>query len=204
MAKATSRLWSDSCRCLPHGRPLLPLGGKSEVAQYSVNCRTYMVTGAAYGLSSGVAAGVFQDGKGSAQDKLRLALVYLLTGEPLPSDADFSRMEAALGSEAAEGLPALRWTWSQHGQNASLRVTFVSVTAAGRRYVRRMRRMNLTGKSAATTAAAAGAEGGGLPGLANVSQSNLLSWAGTFGQGLTSLTKGKSLRFPPISADATV
>ena len=47
--------------------------------------------------------------------------------------------------------------------------------------------MNLTGKGAAPAAADGVA---GLAGLSNVSQSNLLSWAGTFGQGLTSLTKG--------------
>ena len=58
------------------------------------------------------------------------------------------------------------------------------------RYVRRMRRMNLTGKGAAPAAADGVA---GLAGLSNVSQSNLLSWAGTFGQGLTSLTKGTQL-----------
>ena len=46
--------------------------------------------------------------------------------------------------------------------------------------------MNLTGKHAGSVQpAAAGPE---YPGLS--SQSNLLSWAGTFGQGLTSLTKG--------------
>lgn len=51
--------------------------------------------------------------------------------------------------------------------------------------------MNLTGKHAGSVAPAAmNAE---YPGLSNVSQSNLLSWAGTFGQGLTSLTKGTSI-----------
>ena len=58
------------------------------------------------------------------------------------------------------------------------------------RYVRRMRRMNLTGKHAGSVAPAV--TGPEIPGLGNVGQSNLLSWAGTFGQGLTSLTKGQS------------
>lgn len=48
--------------------------------------------------------------------------------------------------------------------------------------------MNLTGKHASSITPAPGPD---YPGLSNVSQSNLLSWAGTFGQGLTSLTKGK-------------
>lgn len=49
-----------------------------------------------------------QASKGRPQDKLRLSLVYLLTAEPLPSEADFNRIESALGPAAAEGLPALR------------------------------------------------------------------------------------------------
>ena len=53
-----------------------------------------------------------------------------------------------------------------------------------------MRRLNLTGKHASSITPAPGPE---YPGLGNVGQSNLLSWAGTFGQGLTSLTKGKPL-----------
>lgn len=61
-----------------------------------------------------------------------------------------------------------------------------------------MRRLNLTGKSAATPAAVAEV---GLPGLAG--QSNLLSWAGTFGQGLTSLTKGKASDSPPALTEAS-
>ena len=56
-------------------------------------------------------------------------------------------------------------------------------------YVRRMRRMNLTGRGDAPAAPAAGPSG--LAGLAG--QSHLLNWADkTFGQGLTSLTKGET------------
>ena len=62
--------------------------------------------------------------------------------------------------------------------------------------------MNLTGKSASSAMAPGSADGGSLGSLGNVSQSNLLSWAGTFGQGLTSLTKGKpcwySLALSPL------
>lgn len=70
-----------------------------------------------------------------------------------------------------------------------------SAMSIPRRYVRRMRRMNLTGKNAgAAVPPSAGPE---YPGIGNVSHSNLLSWAGTFGQGLTSLTKGTPPHPPP-------
>ena len=55
-------------------------------------------------------------------------------------------------------------------------------------YVRRMRRMNLMGRADASGASPAG-QPSALAGLAG--QSHLLNWADkTFGQGLTSLTKG--------------
>lgn len=108
---------------------------------------------------------LLQEAKGSRSDKLRLALVYLLTCEALPGDADYERITAALKAAGAD----------------------VSALA----YVRRMRRMNLTGRAggAADGAGAAASSGGALAGLAG--QSHLLNWADkTFGQGLSSLTKG--------------
>lgn len=104
-------------------------------------------------------------------DKLRAALVFLLTCEALPSDADSERINQALRAAGCD-------------------------TAAAA-YVRRMRAMNLTGgRSAAAAdnvpgAAAAAGPSSALAGLAG--QSHLLSWANnTFGQGLSSLTKGDS------------
>ena len=41
-------------------------------------------------------------------DKLRLALVYLLTTTTLPSDSDFERIERALGNDVGDDLSALR------------------------------------------------------------------------------------------------
>ncbi|KAK9829342.1 hypothetical protein WJX72_005270 [[Myrmecia] bisecta] len=100
-----------------------------------------------------------QGSKGTPTDKLRLVLVYLLTCEVLPTDADFRRIEDALAGAGAD-LAALK-------------------------YVRQMRRMKLTGKLASAASEQS------LPGLATVSQSHLLNWADkTFGQGLSSLTKG--------------
>jgi hypothetical protein len=88
--------------------------------------------------------------------------VYLLTCEALPSDGDYERITSALTAAGAD----------------------VSALA----YVRRMRRMNLTGRGAAATPASTGGDGA-LAGLAG--QSHLLNWADkTFGQGLSSLTKG--------------
>jgi len=117
-----------------------------------------------------------QGDKGTPADKLRLALVQLLTCEALPGEPDFDRATAALTAAGAD--------------------------PAALAYVRRMRRMNLTGRSAAGAAGGGGgagadgaagggggAAGGALAGLAG--QSHLLSWADkTFGQGLSSLTKG--------------
>ena len=62
---------------------------------------------------------LLQGDKGSAQDRLRAALVYLLTCAQLPSGPDIDRIEEALQAAGAD-LAALA-------------------------YVRRMRRMKLTG-----------------------------------------------------------
>ena len=62
-----------------------------------------------------------QGSKGTSTDKLRLALVFLLTCESLPSDGDYERVTAALAASGAD----------------------TSALA----YVRRMRRLNLTGRS---------------------------------------------------------
>ncbi len=63
----------------------------------------------------------WQGSKGTSTDKLRLALVFLLTCESLPSDGDYERVTAALAAAGAD----------------------TSALA----YVRRMRRLNLTGRA---------------------------------------------------------
>ena len=62
-----------------------------------------------------------QGTKGTPEDKLRLALVFLLTCEALPSDGDYERVTTALAAAGAD----------------------TSALA----YVRRMRRLNLTGRA---------------------------------------------------------
>lgn len=95
---------------------------------------------------------------GSAADKLRLALVWLLTSEAAPSEADCHQMEQLL---AAAGADMTAWA-----------------------YVKRMRRMNLMGKQQI------GSTPEGLGSLGS-STTHLTSLLGTtFGQGLSSLTKG--------------
>lgn len=90
-------------------------------------------------------------------DKLRLALSWLLTSPSAPSEADCQAVEAPL---MAAGADMAAWA-----------------------YVKRMRRMNLTGKGGATGGAA-------QDGLSNA-HSQLTNLLGsTFGQGLSSLTKG--------------
>lgn len=90
---------------------------------------------------------------GSGEDKMRLALVWLLTCSSSPSDKDCAAVEAPL-VESGVGMEA--W-W----------------------YVKRIRRMNLTGK------------GSSGPESANYGQSNISNLLETtFGQGLSSLTKG--------------
>lgn len=43
-------------------------------------------------------------------DKLRLALVYLLTTTALPSDAEFERLERTIEGDVGDSLSALRYT----------------------------------------------------------------------------------------------
>ena len=62
-----------------------------------------------------------QGGEGDANDKLRLVLVWLLTTEVLPSDADMERLQSSLAAAGAD------------------------TTAVA--YLRRMRSMKLTGNS---------------------------------------------------------
>lgn len=62
-----------------------------------------------------------QASEGSATDKLRLVLVWLLTTEHLPGDADMNRLQSSLATAGAD------------------------TTAVA--YLRRMRSMKLTGKS---------------------------------------------------------
>ena len=61
-----------------------------------------------------------QGSEGSATDKLRLVLVWLLTTEALPGDVDMERLQASLANAGAD------------------------TTAVA--YLRRMRSMKLTGK----------------------------------------------------------
>ncbi|GAB4817085.1 hypothetical protein N2152v2_004131 [Parachlorella kessleri] len=102
---------------------------------------------------------VLQSDPGTAADKLRTALVWLLTSEQAPSEADCAGIEAVLTSAGAD-----MGAWA---------------------YLKRMRRMNLTGKMQPSASVADGlASFGGA-------QSQLTSLLGTtFGQGLTQLTKG--------------
>jgi hypothetical protein len=61
-------------------------------------------------------------------------------------------------------------------------------------YVKRMRRLNLTGKQQGGSASVAD----GLSGFGGAAQSQLTNLLGTtFGQGLSSLTKGELSRRPP-------
>lgn len=96
---------------------------------------------------------------GTPSDHLRLALIWLLTAETAPSEAEFERVECALRESGAELAPWL--------------------------YVRRMRRMNLTGRQQVPSVA----EGLSSFGAAPTQITSLLG--STFGQGLSSLTKGK-------------
>ena len=103
---------------------------------------------------------VLQGISGTADDKLRLALVWLVTAPTVPSESECQAVEAALGSVGAD-LAA----WA---------------------YVKRMRRLNLTGAGGG-----GGGGGGGIGGGASKSTDQLTTLLGsTFGQGLSSLTKG--------------
>jgi sec1 family domain-containing protein 1 len=96
---------------------------------------------------------------GIPADKLRLALVWLLTSQTPPSDSDCQAVEARL---TAAGADLAAWT-----------------------YARRMRRMNLVGRQQQ-----GGGGGAAETGMAQA-QAQLTSLLGsTFGQGLSSLTKG--------------
>lgn len=98
--------------------------------------------------------------RGSAMDKLRLVLVFLLTCEELPSDAELQRLESTLSALGAD-MHAFA-------------------------YVLRMRKMKLTGQKMPPSQSYAE----GLGALSSQSN-NLINWADkTFGQGLSSLTKG--------------
>lgn len=98
---------------------------------------------------------------GSAEDKLRLALVWLLTCESVPPEGDCQQVEGLL---AAAGADMAAW-----------------------HYAKRMRRLNLTGKQQPGSASVQE----GLSGFGGAAQSQLTSLLGTtFGQGLSSLTKG--------------
>lgn len=98
--------------------------------------------------------------RGSAMDKLRLVLVFLLTCEELPNDAELQRLESTLSALGAD----------MHAFS----------------YVLRMRKMKLTGQKVPPSQSYAE----GLGALSSQSN-NLLNWADkTFGQGLSSLTKG--------------
>jgi len=126
-------------------------------------------------------ARLIQGPKGTASDKLRLAVLWLLAYDGMPSEAELHEMDAALKAAGADVAPLS--------------------------YVRTLKRNNLTGAKTGgpggptAAAAAAGVDGGLL-----ASQGHLLDWADkTFGQGLSSVTKGmKSLlsgsRTAPMAA----
>jgi len=110
--------------------------------------------------ASAVAA-LLQSQSGTPTDKLRLALVWLLTSPQAPSEAECQAMEAPL---AAAHPDMAAWA-----------------------YVKRMRRMNLTGGKGQGPGNAVE----GFSGLGSSAQSQLTTLLGsTFGQGLSSLTKG--------------
>ncbi len=56
-----------------------------------------------------VVMSLVQGNKIKPQDKLRLALVYLLTADVLPSDAHYQRIESAMQADVGHELAALRW-----------------------------------------------------------------------------------------------
>lgn len=106
---------------------------------------------------------LLQGTEGTPLDKLRLVLVWLLTAEALPSDADMERLLTILATAGAD------------------------TTAVA--YLRRMRSMKLTGSGVRGSGSGAALDGLAATGLGQ--QSHLLSWADrTFGQGLTTITKG--------------
>lgn len=111
---------------------------------------------------AGLVAQQLQAPVGSPADKLRLALVWLLTCESVPAEGECQQVEALL---QAAGADMAAW-W----------------------YVKRMRRLNLTGKQQMAGSASVS---DGLAGFGGAAQSQLTTLLGTtFGQGLSSLTKG--------------
>lgn len=105
---------------------------------------------------------LLQGPKGSATDKLRLALVWLLTYDGLPSDSEMSDLESALTSSGADVAPL--------------------------QYVRMLKRNNLTGAKPSGGTVSADNSSSALSAL--TSQAHLLDWADkTFGQGLSHVTK---------------
>lgn len=100
---------------------------------------------------------------GSAEDKLRMAILFLLLAEKLPADSEIESIQAAL-------------------QNAGANIDAF-------KYVLRMRKMNLTGQSMVSGAGASSSKSqGSLLGL--VDSSIMSGIAGQFGKQLTKLVGG--------------
>lgn len=100
---------------------------------------------------------------GSAEDKLRMAILFLLLSEKLPADAEVESIQAALQKEGAD-VEAFK-------------------------YVLRMRQMNLTGQSMVSGVGASSSHAqGSLLGL--VDSSIMSGIAGQFGKQLTKLVGG--------------
>ena len=53
---------------------------------------------------------VVQEAGIKSTDKLRLALIYLLTAPILPSDSDFERIERIIEGDVGQDLSALRYS----------------------------------------------------------------------------------------------
>ena len=108
-------------------------------------------------------------GKGSAEDKVRLAIVALLSAEAPPTAAEAEAVDAALRSSGADAAPLA--------------------------YVRQMRTFNLTAGGGGGSMASMGAGMGAPGGAGGAGAGGVLDWADKlYGQGLTAVTKGvKSL-----------
>ena len=113
------------------------------------------------------AGGAGGGGKGTAEDRLRLAIVATLAADAPPSTADADATDAALRAGGGD--------------------------VAALAYVRSLRAFNLTGSttSGGPPGGGASAAGSGLAALGGASQSNLLDWADrALGQGLNAVAKG--------------
>jgi hypothetical protein len=111
---------------------------------------------------------------GGAEDKLRLAILYLLLSEKLPTDADLEGIQAALQSTGAD-VEAFR-------------------------YVLRMRKMNLTGSSMVPGAGASQSRASAGSLLGHVDLSIVSGIAGQFGKQLTKLVGGtRQVRCTPTA-----